>query len=380
MSRKLSLEQIRVLRLRAQRLHPEVARSVSGVAQLVKDVCGLQAQEPPSATLAVRARSNNLLVTDVKQAREDERSIVLTWCMRGTMHLVATEDLGWLLPLFGPIFIRKSQRRYTQLGLDQQTRLRATKAIREVLSNRGPLTRPELAEVLAAKGLPVEGQAIAHLVRATALVGGICCGPARDGELTYVVVEDWLKQEGKPKFNEEQIQAELARRYLEAYGPATPGDLASWSGISVSHARAGFKAISNELLEVELGDASAWMLKRYSAWLDESPGDPIVRLLPRFDGYLLGYQSRDFMVSGSYARLIHPGGGQIKQSLIVDGRAVGTWRRERKKNRSSIVIEPFEAISQVIQPDIEAEVQDIGRFLQEDTDLRFDLIKISASL
>jgi hypothetical protein len=114
------------------------------------------------------------------------------------------------------------------------------------------------------------------------------------------------------------------------------------------------------------------MLKRDATRLDELGGDPVVRLLPRYDCYLLGYQSRDFMVSGAHARRLHPGGGLINPSLIVDGWAVGTWRRERKKSRSTIVIEPFEAIGEVVQPAIEAEVQDMGRFLKEDTDLAFD--------
>ncbi len=370
MIRKLSIEQIRLLRLRAQRLHPEVTRVISGVAQLVRELGGLQAQEIQSARLAVRARSINLVVDDVKQAREDERSIVLTWCMRGTMHLVSTDDLSWLLPFFGPIFIRKSKRRYAQLGLDQETRMYATRAIRDVLSKRGPLIRAELAEALAAKGIPVAGQAIAHLVRYAALEGVICFGPERDGELTYVLLEDWVQLEGQ--LGPEQRQAELARRYLQAYGPATPNDFANWSGISVSQAQAGFKAISNDLLEVEVANSSAWMLKRYSTWLDEPSGDHIVRLLPRYDVYLLGYRSRDFMVSAPYARRIHPGGGQIQSSLIVDGRAVGVWKTKHKKNRSTIVIDPFEPLSANLMPGLEAEVQDIGRFLRQDTTLHVE--------
>lgn len=370
MARKLSPEQIRLLRLRSQRLHPQAARSVSGVAQLVTEVGGLQAQELSSATLAVRPRSNNLAAADVKKAREDDRFIVLTWCMRGTLHLVPVEDLSWLLPLFGPVFIRKSYRRYKQLGLDQETRRRATSEIREALSQRGPLIRAELAGALAAKGIPVKGQAIAHLLRCAALEGVICFGPEREGQLTYVLLDDWVRLEGQ--HDPHQIQGELARRYLEAYGPATPDDFAAWSGISIGQARAGFEAISNDLFEVQMAASPAWMLAPHSAWLDEPSGDPIVRLLPRYDAYLLGYQSRAFMVSASHARRIHPGGGQINSTLIVDGRAVGVWSSQRKKNSTAIVVEPFEPFGANLMPKLEAEVQDIGRFLGQKTQLRVE--------
>jgi hypothetical protein len=365
---KLSSEQIRLLRLRSQRLHPEAARSISGAAELVKVMGGLQAQELPSATLAVRPRSNHLVAEDVKKAREDDRSIVLTWCMRGTLHLVPAEDLGWLLPFFGPLFIRKSRRRYEQLGLDPKTRTGATGEMREALGRRGPLTRVELAEALAAKGIPVEGQAIAHLVRYAALEGVICFGPEREGQLTYVLLEDWVRPSGQ--LDADQIQTELARRYLEACGPATPDDFASWSGISIGQARAGFEAISNDLLEVHTTDSQAWMLASHSAWLDGPFDDPIVRLLPRYDAYLLGYQSRAFMVSASYATRIHPGGGQIKSTLIIDGRAAGVWSTECKRDSATIIVEPFEPIRANILPELEAEVQDIGRFLGQETQLR----------
>lgn len=325
-----------------------------------------------AANLTVRARSRNLILNDVKQARENDRSIVLTWAMRGTMHLVAADDLGWLLPLFGPLFIHKSQRRYTQLGLDEQTRLRAAQLMRKVLGNRGPLTRSELAGALASEGIPVEGQAIAHLVRYAALDGIICFGPEREGKLTYVVLDDWLPQKAQAHLDPTQAQAELAHRYLEAYGPATPQDFASWSGFSLKQARAGISAISDDLLEVRIADSSAWMLKHNAAWLDDSFDDPVVRLLPRYDTYLLGYRSRDFMVSEGHAKRIHPGGGIIKQTLIVNGRAVGTWRRERKKSGYTIFIEPFDSISQPLLPALETEVRDIGRFLQQETALQIE--------
>ena len=94
MSITLSDDQLRFLRLRAQRLTPQRPDEVIHVAQVVKEVCGIQAQDASAATLAVRSRSVGLVVTDVEQARVYDRSIVRTWGMRGTLHILAAEDIG----------------------------------------------------------------------------------------------------------------------------------------------------------------------------------------------------------------------------------------------------------------------------------------------
>src|SRR5436190_11396437 len=120
MSISLSVDQLRFLRLRAQRLTPQQSDEVIGVAQVLKEVCGIQAQDVSAATLAVRSRSVGLVVTDVEQARVYNRSIVRTWGMRGTLHILAAEDIGWLLPLLGPVFVAGDRRRREELGLSEE--------------------------------------------------------------------------------------------------------------------------------------------------------------------------------------------------------------------------------------------------------------------
>src|SRR5690349_7919277 len=90
------------LRLHAQRLMRR--DKAPSVADIVQAVVGLQAQEPAAAALGVRVRSDGLTAADVEQARAEDRSVVRLWAMRSTLHLVATTDLDWLLPLLGPGF------------------------------------------------------------------------------------------------------------------------------------------------------------------------------------------------------------------------------------------------------------------------------------
>jgi len=106
------------------------------------------------------------------------------------------------------------------------------------------------------------------------------------------------------------------------------------------------------------------MLKAHLAHLDEfSDHSRVARLLAEFDTYLLGYRNRDMVVATQYAKRINAGGGMIHPALLVNGRAVGTWKSTRRKKQLDIVVEPFERLATGVQPGLEAEAADIARFL-----------------
>jgi Winged helix DNA-binding domain len=364
----LSDDQLRFLRLRAQRLTPQHPGETIGVVQVVKEVCGIQAQDASSATLAVRSRSVGLVVTDVEQAREHDHTIIRTWGPRGTLHLLASDDISWLLPLLGPVFVAGDRRRREELGLSEEICVNGMRIMRSVLTDEGPLTRAELVERLSTKGIHLEGQARPHLLARAALEGLICFGPDHGNEPTYVLLQDWIDQnQTGHSLSEHEAYAELTRRYLSAYGPATPGDQAAWSGLPLSKTRAAWQRIEGELLEVEIATSQVWILKTQATWLDElSAPTSIVRLLPRFDIYLLGYQKRDLVVLPQYAKRINAGGGIVHPTVLVDGRIVGTWKSKREKNHLVVMVEPFERLTPEIDVGFEAEVEDIGRFLGEE--------------
>src|SRR5262249_39743881 len=125
------------------------------------------------------------------------------------------------------------------------------------------------------------------------------------------------------------------------------------------------------LIEVETSDSAAWMLKTHATWLDEPPtADCVVCLLPGFDIYLLGYQKRDLAVPRQHAKRINAGGGILHPALLVDGRAVGTWKSLRKKKRLEVVVEPFDQLAPEVYPGLEAEVADLARFLEVEASLQ----------
>ena len=191
---------------------------------MVRAVLGLQAQDTPASRLAVRPRSTALDEAAVRRACNQDRSVVRTWAMRGTLHLVAAEDAGWLVGLLGPVFAAADRRRRLQLGLDDGPCERALEALPAVLA-AGPLSRADLVRGLAAEGVRVDpdGQAPAHLVAYAALRGLVCRGPDLDGDqASYVLLEDWVgpgRAVGRA-LDPDDALAELARRYLAGHGPA----------------------------------------------------------------------------------------------------------------------------------------------------------------
>ncbi len=298
-----------------------------------------------------------------------DRSVVRTWCMRGTLHLLAIEDVVGLLPLIGPAMIRRSRGRLAELGLDDETCAKRVRIIREVLADLGPLTRADLTEQLAAGGLALTGQAPYHLLRRAALEAVVCYGPLQQSEPTYVLLDEWSGVRPDGHGDERQL-GELARRYLDAYGPAGPEDLATWSGLPIREARKAWKLIEDELVETQVVERPAWVpVRRAEGLAGLKQTTPLVSLLPSFDTYLLGYADRDLAVAPQYGKRVNRGGGLIRPTVLLDGRVAGTWNSKQTRGDVQTVVTPFEELSADVFAQLEIEATDLARFLEVDGEL-----------
>ncbi len=369
MHRVSSQNQLRRLRAHQQRLN--AINNSSSPAETARHLCALQSQEWTSAQLAIHARTTNATQADVIHAREVDRSFVLTWTLRGTLHLVAAEDLHWQLALCGPGAIRATRRRYEQLGLTESTREEALAEIQSILSSEGAQTRSELARALASRGTPVEGQAIHHLVRFAALRGLVCLGAERSGALTYALVDDWLPAANSAAIPDDPL-AVFARRFLAAYAPATAADFARWSGLSAKEVKTAWRGVADESVTVAIPSGEAQMLKTQLDQIQTEQREPTVRYLPRYDNYLLGYESRAFMVADAHAKQVHPGGGLIRASVIIDGEAMASWKLGKQRHGVRITVTPYESIDSMMMPLLETEADALGRFLNTNTVLRIE--------
>jgi Winged helix DNA-binding domain len=350
------------MRAAAQRLTPDAAKG-KRPATILRQILGLQAQVLSAAALGLRARSTGLHQRDVTRALDDDRSIVRSWLMRGTLHVVASGDIRWLVELLGPVFARAGATRLAQLGLDDDLKARGVAGIRRILSDAGPLTRYELVDRLRGHGITLDPktQAPIHMIALAALNGVLCLGPERgNDEPTYVLLDDWVPPAATP--SRDAALAELARRYFAAYGPATVGDLSAWSGVPMAEARSAVAGASPSLAEVTIRGHTGFVLKDRLRRMSAA-ATPQVRLLPAFDTYLLGYRRRDLAVAPALQRRLQRGGGWLHPAVVVNGRAVAAWSLRKSGGRGQLQVEPFEGISRAIHVGIESEVADIGRFL-----------------
>jgi winged helix DNA-binding protein len=329
--------------------------------EVVRDLCGLQAQDLGAARVGVWARSSALTDTDVERARVEDRSIVRTWAMRGTLHLLAAEDLGWIRILLAPKFIAATAGRSKQLGLDEPTYRRAMASFTRILAGGAAFTRKDLMEELGRDGIDASGQRMPYLLARASMEGMICEGPFRSGKPTYVLTADWLGESpGQAIESREEALSQLFNRFLSGYGPAAPQDLAVWSGLPLTVAREAFDLDRNSLTPVKLGDRNLWLLGEPVQGLTEPAG---VLLLPAFDTYLLGYTNRDLVLDSRFAKRVNAGGGIVKPAVMVDGRVAGTWALKRLKGAGRVEVSPFEPLSPSARNELEAGVEDLGRFL-----------------
>lgn len=314
----------------------------------------LQAQDNLASRLGVRARAAGVTDAQVRQAIEIDRTIVRTWLMRGTIHLVDSRDLLWLVRLVGPSISRRFRTRWRQLGLTDDVLTRCLAALPELLAD-GPRTRHEVRAGLAERGITLDSpdpQVHTHVLVYASATGLVCRGPDQGRHSTFVLVDDWLPSAPRGPSGDDAL-AELARRYFAAYSPATAADFAAWSGLA--HGRA-IGLIRDEL---DVADVDG----RAGFRLGEVEPQRGVRLLPAFDNYLVGYRDRAAILHADLQPHVYSG-GVIRPTVLVDGRVTATWSIDRAKGR--VKVAPFEQFNARTRRVVEAEVADVARFLDRE--------------
>jgi hypothetical protein len=322
-------------RLNAQLLSGQPARDPVAVAERVFAV---QGQDPMGFRLAVRARTKGVTAADVDRALTEDRSLVVTWLNRGTLHLVRSEDYPVIQAVTTPPLRTSSERRLAQEGVPPRDVKRGVGAIVRALDAEGPLTADALREHVRRARVRAEGQSLYHLLFSASLDGLIVRGPMAGRRQAYALVRDWLP-DAKP-VDRDAALGEFARRYLAGHAPASDRDLARWAGIPLRDARAGLSAAGN------------------AATPSGNPELPPPRLLGSFEPCLLGWTSRTDIVGDKQPNLVTVG-GMFYPFAMVGGRAVARW----KLADGTLELDPFRRISKADRAALERDAEDVRRFL-----------------
>lgn len=348
-------------RLRSLRLVEPFAGSAE---ELVQGLLAVQAENVGQTAWAVATRTRR------KDAAElagllDDGAVLRTHVLRPTWHYVSAEDIVWLLELTAPRVQRVTG---TQLrvahDLTGADLVRAMDTVVAAVSERAPLTRSQLAEALAQRGLPLAGQGLMLLLAHVELAGLICSGPPAGGQHTYALLTDRVPPVRRRERDEGL--AELALRYAVGHGPATERDLAYWATLPLGDARRGLAAVADRLERFTHEGRTFW----------HAPGEkPQERLTPRahvlqiLDECYRGYQDSRWVLD---AAGVVPRGRETSTGMaLVDGQLVATVRRVPSASLMLLDIAPFRTLQPAERHALKAAARARGEFYGQQPEITF---------
>lgn len=314
-------------------------------ARVVQWFGAMQAQDVASGHWSFGVRLPGLTEADITAATE-ERQIVRTWPMRGTIHFVPPADAHWMLEVTGARQLRGMGPRWARLGIDEAMVRRAADVLGSALAGGGLLTRAECIEVLNAAGLEPTGQRAYHYLWWASQTGVTVIGPQRGKEQTFALLDDWAPEPNRP--DHEEALAILAERYFRSHGPASLKDFAGWTALTMAEARRGVAGAGESLVGVEvegqpmvIAAAALTGITSHVAAADVGRGSALL-VLPGFDEYLLGFKDRSLMADPATMAAVIPGGnGVFRNTVVVDGQVRATWRRSVKAKRVDVEVLPL---------------------------------------
>lgn len=369
---ELSWPQVHAFRLRRHHLDRPATRA--RLAEVARDACGIQAQVHSAARLSLRARVRKLSKEDVERALWESRTLVRTWSVRGTVHLLAAGDFSRFATALRPVAERDTAWIARYIAPEDPDAM--LDAVFEALAS-GPLTRRELTDRVVGRFGPglkgLVGSGWGGLAKVVSLQGRVCHGPRKGTEGTLVRANMWLR--GLKDIDPEHAEDEFLRRYLTAFGPATISDYSAWSGIPVRRAKAAWTRLSEQMVAVNIEGTKASARSQDRNGLQRPPPNgPVVRLLPHFDTYLLGHKDKSHLIDRARYKRVYRKAGWLTPAVLVDGRIAGVWDHRTRKGTDTLTVELFGRSAKGVREGIEAEVEDIGRFKGEPPRLAYGKI------
>lgn len=296
------------------------------------------------------------------------RQVVRVTSFRATLHLMATDDYLAYRGTLQPMLTRGAAS--TLRGRISPEDLARYERIGREFFATTPATFDALRDALSARMPERDIRAIAYAIRCHVPLVQVptddrWCYPAA---ADFLLADTYLKR--KVRLTAGSLE-DLVRRYLAAFGPATPADAQAWSGLQ--GLRQTFEALRPSLatFQDERG--------RELFDLPDAPRPPgetpaPVRFIPEYDNLVLGHDDRSRVVSDQHRGRLVTKNLQVRATFLVDGVVAGTWKVERKGKTATLNVEPFERLTKKAAAELEQEAASVLAFAEPDAaarDVRF---------
>lgn len=349
----MSVFDINLMRLQNQHLaEPKLTKP----AEIVQWLGAIQAQDYAGAKWAVGQRLKGAS-DDLIEKAFTNGDIIRTHVMRPTWHFIAPEDVRWMLDLTAARIHAIAATRHRQLELTDEVFTKCIDIITKALNGGKQSDRIELTDLLKKGGIAIDEHRFVHIMMELELRQLVCSGGRNDKKFTYALLDERIPK--SKALTREEALATLAERYFTAHGPATLADYAWWSGLTVADCKAGLEMIKNKLMSETVEGNTYWFAD--TGLNTAKPAN--VYLLPNYDEYIVSYKDRSSAIEARYLHKSDPRGTIFNHTLIVNGKVMGIWKKEIKKDKLIIYLDPFKPLSKVALSAFNSAAKHYSKFL-----------------
>jgi hypothetical protein len=314
---------------------------------------GLHATDPATVFLSARARLAQPAVADIEAALYDQRALVRILGMRRTMFVVPADLVPVVQASSTRALVPGERKRFAALlesagiAADGGRWMRETEdAVEAALRARGEATAQELGQDVPALGAKVHvapdrsygavqgvSTKVLFLLAADGrIVRGRPLGSWTSTLYRWAPMDAWLPG-GIGEMDTDVAAAQLARRWLRAFGPGTLADLKWWTGWTMGLVRRALARL--DVADVALADGTPALVLAEDEAPVAAPAQPWVALLPALDPAPMGWQERSWYL-GEHRAHCFDRSGNIGPTVWCDGRIVGGWA-QRKADGAVVV-------------------------------------------
>lgn len=309
---------------------------------VIERLVGMQAQWPSAPYVGVWTRTTSFRQEALERALASA-TVVKATVMRQTLHLVTRRDYA----LF------RAAMSETNFPWE---------------SSRAKILAPSV-RALAAAGPVTRAEALAHLERVHALTGLHARRAWRAARVQAHLVHHhetalwrarpagrFVALEPPEPHDPTEARAEMLRRYLAAFGPASRRDIVAWSMMHVPEISRALERL--EPLRRFRDEHGRELLDVARAPLPGSDAPAPVRFLPKWDNVLLAFSDRTRVLPEEHRKRVIRMNGDVAQTFLVDGFVAGTWSLENGR----IALELFRALSPSVRRELEDEAGRLEAF------------------